>query len=89
MEREKTVQNRLEKAGFTVIKRDGCLVLAQELQRETRTFLDETDGYTFDYAPFVHECNYDTSISEEVQKLTGNDWYWECEYPTCFKLYKA
>ena len=89
MKRESTIKKQLEDAGYTVIKRDGCLVLAQELQLETQTFLDETDGFTFDYAPFVHDTNYDTSIHEDVAKITGNDWFWECEYPSCFKLYKA
>ncbi len=89
MKRESTIKKELERAGFTVIERDGCLVLAQELQRETRTFMDESDGYSFEYAPMVYEGNWDTSIAEEVAKITGKDWFWECEYPTCFKLYRA
>lgn len=88
MERISTVKKRLEKAGYTVIERDDTIVLSQELQTDTQTF-DDGEGYTFNYPPFVHDCSYDTSIHEDVEKLTGKDWYWECEYPTTFKLYEA
>ncbi len=82
-----TIKKHLEQKGFTVIEQDGILTLAQELQKETLTYVDETD-YSFEYAPSIYDGNYDCSISEEIELITGDGWMWECEYPTCFKLYR-
>ncbi len=87
MKKKLTIKNHLEKKGFTVSVQDGVLTLAQELQRDTLTY-DDGEGYSFEYPPFVYEGNHDCSISEEVTEITGEGWYWECEYPSCFKLYR-
>lgn len=83
-----TIKKDLEKLGYTVIERDDTLVLSQELQEETLTF-DDGDGLVFDYAPQICEGNYDCFVNSEIEKATGKDWFWECEYPYTFKLYRA
>lgn len=84
MKRQATVKKQLEKAGYVVIEREGTLVLAQELQKET---YDEE--LKFDIAPMVHPYDCDVVVADAIAKITGEDWFWECEYPTTFKMYRA
>ena len=84
MKRIGTIKKALEKKGYTVIERDNTLVLAQELQEDV--IYSEELG--FKYAPTVYEYGYDSSPSSEISEIVGDGWFWECEYPTCFKLYK-
>ena len=79
-----TIKKALEKKGYTVIERDDTLVLAQELQEETL----HSEVFDFNYAPFVCASDTHYCVNLEIEKITGNGWLWECEYPTCFKLYK-
>ena len=84
MKRQTTIKKQLENAGYVVIEREDTLVLAQELQLEK---FDEELGFAV--PPMIHPYDCDTLVNEAVTTITGEDWFWECEYPTTFKMYKA
>jgi len=77
MKRMSTIKKALEKLGYTVIEREDTLVLAQELQSETRTMCDENGENEIEYAPSSHDYTYDTQPSDELNSVLDNNWFWE------------
>ncbi len=93
MRKLSTIKKLLERKGYTIIERDGTLVMAQEVQRETLECLNDDGSVFFMYAPSVYltedGTDYTFLINKQIEEITGTEHAWECQVPYEFVLFEV